>query len=96
MRRSNTQKLDELIKEYIQETNLEGKLKETRLINSWEEVVGKEIAGWTNKIYIKKNKLFVHFNSSVVRNELLLHRETIRKNLNALVGEELIEEIVIK
>ncbi|UCG27165.1 MAG: DUF721 domain-containing protein [Bacteroidales bacterium] len=96
MRRSNTQKLKEVIKEYIRETNIEDKLKETRLINSWEKVVGKEIARRTDKIYIKKNKLFVYFNSSVVRNELLLHRETIRKNLNALVGEEIIGEIVIR
>lgn len=96
MRRSNTQKLGEVIKDYLQETNIGKKLTEIQLINSWEEIVGKEIARRTDKIYIKGNKLFVYFKSSVVRNELLLHRETIRTQMNERAGEEIIKEIVLK
>lgn len=96
MRRSNTQKLGEVIRDYLKESNLEKKLTEIQLINSWEEIVGKEIARRTEKIYIRNNKLFVHFTSSVVRNEMLLHRETIRTRLNEQAGEELITEIVLK
>ncbi len=96
MRRSNTQKLGEVIKEYLKESDIDKKLTEIQLINSWEEIVGKEIARRTEKIYIRNNKLFVHFTSSVVRNELLLHRETIRSRLNEQAGEELITEIVLK
>lgn len=96
MRRSNTQKLGEVIKDYLKESNIDKKLTEIQLINSWEEIVGKEIARRTEKIYIRNNKLFVHFTSSVVRNELLLHRETIRSRLNEQAGEELITEIVLK
>ncbi len=96
MRRSNTQKLGEVIKDYLKETNIDKKLTEIHLINSWEEIVGKEIARRTKKIYIRNEKLFVHFTSSVVRNELLLHRETIRTRMNEQAGEELITEIVLK
>ena len=96
MRRSNTQKLQEVIKEYLQQSKIDKKLLEVQLINSWEEIVGKEIARRTDKIYIKNNKLFAHFRSSVVRNELLMHRETIRTRLNEKAGEELIKEIVLK
>ncbi len=96
MRRSNTQKLGEVIKDYLKESNIGKKLTEIQLINSWEEIVGKEIARRTEKIYIRNNKLFVHFTSSVVRNELLLHRETIRARLNEHAGEEIIKEIVLK
>lgn len=96
MRRSNTQKLGEVIRDYLKESNLEKKLNEIQLINSWEEIVGKEIARRTEKIYIRDNKLFVRFTSSVVRNEMLLHRETIRTRLNEQAGEELIKEIVLK
>ena len=96
MRRSNTQKLQDVIKEYLREARIDKKLVEVNLVNSWEEVVGKEIARRTDKIYIKNRKLYAHFNSSVVRNELLLHRETIRTRLNEIAGEELIKEIILK
>ncbi len=96
MRRSNTQKLGEVIKDYLKESNIDKKLTEIQLIDSWEEIVGKEIARRTEKIYIRNEKLFVRFTSSVVRNEMLLHRETIRNRLNEKAGEELIKEIVLK
>ena len=54
--------------------NLGGKLNETAVINSWEEIVGKAISSRTSKIYINDHILYVHLNSSVVRNELLMLR----------------------
>ena len=54
MRRSKTISLAEALKDYVKEMNLEGKLNEVGLINSWEEVVGKAISSRTSKIYIKE------------------------------------------
>ncbi len=48
------------------------------------------------KIYIKDHVLFIHLNSSVVRNELLMLREELRKKLNEKAGAEVIREIVLR
>lgn len=96
MRRRKTQKLGEVIKEYLQEVNIEKKLKEVELINSWEEIVGKPVANRTEKISIKEGKLIVYLKSSVVRNELFMMREKLLEELNKRAGEELIKEIVLK
>jgi predicted nucleic acid-binding Zn ribbon protein len=96
MRRSKTISLAEAIEDYIREMNLEGKLKEVNLINSWEETVGKAIASRTSKIYIKDNILFIHLNSSVVRNELLMLREALKEKLNEKAGAEVIKDIILK
>lgn len=96
MRRSKTISLAEAMKDYIREMNLEGKLNEVHLINSWEEIVGKVIASRTTKIYIRDQVLHVHLNSSVVRNELLMLRESLRKKLNEAAGSEVIKDIVLK
>ena len=96
MRRSKTISLAEAIKDYVREMNLEGKLAEVNLINSWEEVVGKAISSRTSKVYIKDKILYVHLNSSVVRNELLMLREALREKLNSRAGSEVIKEIVLR
>jgi predicted nucleic acid-binding Zn ribbon protein len=96
MRRSKTISLAEAINDYIKEMNLGGKLTEIAVINSWEEIVGKAISSRTTKIYIKNSILFVHLNSSVVRNELLMLRETLRTKLNEKAGSEVIKEIVLR
>jgi hypothetical protein len=46
--------------------------------------------------YIKEMILYVHLNSSVVRNELLMLRETLREKLNQKAGSEVIKDIVLR
>ena len=96
MRKKNTQKIDEVVKEYLKALKIDDKLKEVKLIKSWEEVVGKTIARSTNNIFINNRKLFVKLNSSVIRNELFMLRERLKKALNDKAGEEIIDEIILK
>jgi predicted nucleic acid-binding Zn ribbon protein len=96
MRRSKTISLAEAINDYIREMNFGPKLAEVDLINSWEEIVGRAISLRTTKIYIKDGVLYVHLNSSVVRNELLMLRESLKDKLNKRAGSKIIKGIVIK
>ena len=96
MRRSKTISIAEAVNDYIKEMNLGDKLSEAGVINSWEETVGKAISSRTTKIYIKDHVLYIHLNSSVVRNELLMLREVLRDKLNQKAGTEVIKEIVLR
>ena len=96
MRRSRTISIAEAMKDYIREMNLEGKLLEVNLINSWEEMVGKAISSKTSKVYIRDHVLYIHLTSSVARNELMMLREALREKLNEKSGKELIREIVLR
>jgi predicted nucleic acid-binding Zn ribbon protein len=96
MRRSKTISLAEAMKDYIREMNLEGKLQEVNLINSWEEVVGKAISSRTGKLYIRDRVLYVHINSSVARSELLMLKEALKEKLNERAGKEVIKDIVLR
>jgi len=96
MRRSKTQKIDELIRQVLSESNLDGKLKEYELVNSWEKVIGKTVANATTDIFIRNRKLFVKIRSSVIRNELLMIREGLVRALNREVKAKIIDDIVIR
>ncbi len=96
MRRSKTIPLSEAIKDYIDEMKLGGKLSEVGIINSWEEIVGKAISSRTTRIYIKDHILYVHLNSSVVRNELLMLRDVLKEKLNEKAGAEIVKDIVLR
>ena len=96
MRRSKTISIAEAIKDYIREMNIGGKLNETAVINSWEEIVGKAISSRTSNIYIRDKVLYVHLNSSVVRNELLMLRSALKERINQKIGAEVIRDIVLR
>ena len=96
MRRSNDQKLSEVIRELLKAYRLDNKLNEVRLIKSWDDVVGKVISKHTKNLYIKRRTLFVTLDSPALKNELSFSRTKIIEALNKEVGEEVIEEIVFR
>jgi predicted nucleic acid-binding Zn ribbon protein len=96
MRKSNTQPLGEVLREYINAMKFDRKLKEVDVVQSWEKLMGKTIAGYTRNIYLSKQILYVEISSSVVKNELVMMREEIRKKLNEQAGEEMVQKIVFR
>ncbi len=96
MRRSNTEKIGDVIKLYINALDLDGKLKEIRLIDSWPEVVGIQVANKTKNLVIKNRVLFVYLTSPIVKAELAKLKKGLIDALNRKAGTDLIDEIVLR
>lgn len=96
MRKSNTEKLSDLIRGYVEDNKLGGKLTEVDIISSWEGLLGKTVAFYTQELRISNGTLFVKISSPVVRHELLMMKEDIRKKLNEKAGQETIRQIVFR
>ena len=96
MRRSNTQSLSDVLRDYVKGSSIEHKLKEVDVVQSWEELLGKTIANYTKSVTLKSKILFVEISSSVVKNELFMMREEIRRKLNERAGEEMVSKIIFK
>ena len=95
MKRSNQQTLGKAINEMLRVFGLQQKLDETKLISSWEKVMGKTIAKHTTRLYISKKKLFIHLNSSAAREALSFEKEKIINLMNEEAGKKVIEEVVL-
>lgn len=88
--------LSQVLKEYRSEMNIDNRLKEVSLLNSWEDIAGRAIAKRTTRVIMKEGTLFIYLSSPVVRNELLMVRESLRERLNEEAGEELVKEIILR
>lgn len=88
--------LSEVLKEYRSEMEIDNKLKEINLVNSWEKIAGKAIARRTSRVYIREGSLYIYLNSSVARNELSMLKESLKERLNETAGEELVKEIILR
>lgn len=96
MRRSNTQSLSEVLKEYIEQNRIDQKLKEVDVVQGWENLLGKTIAHYTKNIYIRNRILFVEISSAVVKNELFMMREEIVRRINENAGRNVVSKIIFK
>lgn len=96
MRKSQTQNIAQIISTILKSNGLEDKLAETRLIQSWEEILGKSVGRLTKSMYVKNRILFVSLSSSVVRNELMLIKKDLLIRLNEKAGKCIIDDIILR
>ena len=96
MSRHNEHSLKEVIDQLMKAYKLDDKMAERRLISSWDSVMGAMIAKHTKDLFIKNKQLFVTLDSSALRNELSMAKTKIIKMLNDEVGQEVINEVVLK
>lgn len=94
MRRNNTEPLREVIQRYLHAIGAKQKIKEIQLKNSWEKLMGVNIAEQTEYIFIKKGVFHVKLNSPVIKHELLMMKSIIIHRLNTIAEETLINDIV--
>ena len=96
MKKSNTEPLRDILMRFLRQEGLETPLNQYRLIEAWKEVVGPGVTRYTSNLYIKNQTLYVHLTSSVLRQELLLGRSLLVRNLNNKVGAQVITDIVFR
>ena len=96
IKRKNEYSLKEVLDQLVKAYRLEGKLLETRVINSWEKVVGSIFANHTTHLSIKNRILYVSLDSAVLRSELSMARSKLVDSLNKEVGEKVIEDIIFR
>ena len=87
--------LGDLIKEFYELHKGADYLEEQRIIQSWPQVVGPFIASHTIDLSIKNQVLFVRVDSDALRSELGYSKSLLIKNLNEVVGKEMVKEIVL-
>jgi hypothetical protein len=96
MRRSIPNKIGDLLGDYIRVSGFEEKLNETEVIRFWEELMKPAFSRYCRNVNILNGILYAEITSSVVKSELLMMREEIRKKLNDHVGTEIVRKIVFR
>ena len=87
--------LGDLIKEFYELHRGADYLDEVKVINAWPKVVGPFIASHTIDTSIKNGVLYVRIDSDALRSELGYSKTLLMKNLNEIVGKEILKEIVL-
>ena len=92
-RSSNEMPLKEVIDKLLRAYQLDGKMKEMDVIQSWSELMGVAVANRTKQISIKNKIMYLTMDSSVMREELLHGKQIIIHRINDKAGFEMINDI---
>ena len=92
-RKSETSSVKEAIDAMLESYKLRGKFDETKLINSWESMMGKPISRRTEKIFIKEKVLFVKLNSAPLRHELTIAKAKVIEIIHRNFDKKLVNDV---
>ncbi len=96
IRRTKTHSIKDVVHDFLRENRLDVKLEEQEMMRLWYEITGKMVARATKSVIIKNRKMFVHIESSVIRNEISMIRDGLIQELNSRFSKPLIDEIILR
>ena len=90
-----TYSLGDALKQFLQKSRLKGSIQALQINDVWEQIMGKTIAKYTEKIQIHGHTLYITTTVAPLKQELLYQKEKIKQRVNEALGENVVKEVVI-
>lgn len=88
--------MQEALQQFLQASRLKGGLQALQIEEIWEQIMGKTVARYTDKLQLIGDKLIIHTSVAPLRQELLYQKDKIRQRVNEAMGQPLVKEIIIQ
>jgi hypothetical protein len=88
--------IGDAIKQFLRKSRLRTGIQALQITDVWEQLMGKTIAKYTQKIQIINHTLFIETHVGPLKQELVYQKEKIIQRVNEALGENVIKEVVIK
>ncbi len=95
-KQNNPVALGKLLEKFLREQGLDSNFAEHTVCQKWSQAVGEAFARNSRARSFRDGKLIVETESSSWRSELFIRREKIRKDLNSLLGKDLVKVIELR
>lgn len=89
-------KMGDALKQFLTKSNLKNGIRKVQIESVWEDIMGKTIARYTDKIQIIQNTLFIYTSVAPLKQELQFQKSKIIERVNEAMQEKVIHEVVIQ
>lgn len=86
----------EAMEQFLKTSRLKNGIQAVRIEELWEEIMGKTIAKYTEKIQIIGTTLYITTTVAPLKNELLYQKVKIIERVNEALGAGTIKEVIVK
>lgn len=88
--------LGDALKSFLNKSRLKGSVQALQIEDIWEQLMGKTIAKYTEKIQIHGSTLYITTSMAPLKQELHYQKEKIIQCVNEAMGDSVVKEVVIK
>ena len=87
--------LSDAIQEFLNKSRLKGDIQALQIEDVWEEIMGKTVARYTEKLQLYGDKLIVTTNVAPLKQELAYQKDKIIQRINDAMGNLVVREVII-
>ena len=88
--------LQDAIKQFLKGSKIRGFIQAMQIEEVWEQLMGKTIARYTDKIQLFGNKLIITTHVAPLKQELNFQKEKIKQRVNETLKENIVTEVIIQ
>ena len=88
--------IGEALKQFLNKSKLKNGIRAVQIESVWEQLMGKTISRYTDKIEIINSTLFISTSVGPLKQELVYQKEKIIERVNVAMGERVITNVVIQ
>ena len=88
--------VSDALKKFLESSRIKGGIQALQIEDAWEQIMGKTVAKYTDKIQIIGDKLFITTNVAPLKNELIYQKEKIKQRVNEALGQKVVNEVIVQ
>ena len=88
--------ISDAIQQFLDKSRIKGEIQALQIEEAWEQIMGKTVAKYTDKLQIIGDKLIITTNVAPLKNELIYQKEKIKQRVNEAVGQKVVNEVIIQ
>jgi hypothetical protein len=88
--------IGDAIKEFLNKSRIKGGIQALQIEDVWEQIMGKTVACYTDKLQIIGDKLIITTSVAPLKHELKYQKEKIKQRVNEALGQKVVNEVIIQ
>jgi hypothetical protein len=88
--------IGDAMKRFLDSSRIKGGIQALQIEDVWEEIMGKTVARYTDKLQIIGDKLIITTNVAPLKKELMYQKEKIKQRVNEALKQKVINEVIIQ
>lgn len=88
--------LGDAMKNFLSSSRIKGGIQALQIEDVWENIMGKTVARYTDKLQIIGDKLIITTSVAPLKNELVYQKEKIKQRVNEALGQKVINEVIVQ
>jgi hypothetical protein len=88
--------IGEAIEQFLEQSRIKGGIQSLQIEEVWEQIMGKTIARYTDKIQIINDTLIITTQVAPLKPELIFQKEKIIQRINEAMGSKVITRLVVQ